>query len=65
MAREELSVLAGLWSSCLTSDSEGMVNGEGLWAWLAPCSTSGEGVVVVGDVVKITMETKDGWSHSV
>ena len=45
----------------LDSDSEGMVNDGGLWAWLVPCFTSGE--VVVGDVVKITMETKDGWSR--
>ena len=112
-------MLAGLWDSCLTSDSEGLVcegslwvwygsclgfDGEGLWVWLAccftssgevlgwddglwtwcsscftsdegtvnngglwpaPCFTSCEGVVVVGDVVKITMETKDGWSHRV
>ena len=54
----------GLWTwygSCFTSD-EGIVNDGGLWP--APCFTSGEGVVV-GDVVKITMETKDGRSHSV
>ena len=47
------------------SDSEGMVSDGGLWAWLAPCSTSGEGVVVVGEVVKIIMETKDGWNRRV
>ena len=41
MAREELSVLAGLWGSCLTSDSEGLVCERGLWVWCGPCLVFG------------------------
>ena len=41
------------------------MNDGGLWVWPVPCSVSCEGVVVVGDGVKITMETKDGRSHRV
>ena len=53
----------GLWPApCFTSGGGAVVCDGGLWP--APCFTSGEGAVV-GDVVKITMETKDGWSHSV
>ena len=36
MAREELSALAGLWDSCSTPDSEGLVE-RGLWVWCGPC----------------------------
>ena len=52
----------GLWPAPCFTSGEGVVCDGGLWP--APCFTSGEGAVV-GDVVKITMETKDGWSHSV
>ena len=48
MAREELSALAGLWSSCLTSDSEGLVE-RGLWVWCGPCLVFGsEDIMCVG-----------------
>ena len=58
--------------SCFASSSEGVIcdsndvvmgcdGGEGVW--LAPCFTSGEGVVV-GDVLTITTKPKGGWSQS-